>query len=149
MLMAAIDPANAAAYNANAKAFFTLYLDQIIRYTPGGLAFPYHWGAFRPTTQVPYSTSHRALSHVHSTLSPNMRLKPSTLSPGLATHTPWLPTRICGSLSLKPYAQDSVSTVSRVCRPPSWLWWLPSSFAPLAEEMQLMAPNYSTGRSTR
>ena len=50
--MASIDPSNAATYNANAKAFFRIYLDQIIPYTPGGLAFPYHWGAFRPTTQV-------------------------------------------------------------------------------------------------
>lgn len=50
--MASIDPSNAATYNANAKAFFNIYLNQIIPYTPGGLAFPYHWGAFRPTTQV-------------------------------------------------------------------------------------------------
>lgn len=57
VLMAAIDPANAAAYNANAKAFFRIYLEQIIPYTPGGLAFPYHWGAFRPTTQVTCSCS--------------------------------------------------------------------------------------------
>ena len=52
MLMAAIDPANAGEYNANAANFFNLYLQQTIPYTPGGLAYPYHWGALRPTTQV-------------------------------------------------------------------------------------------------
>ncbi len=52
VLMAAIDPANAAEYNANAANFFNLYLQQTIPYTPGGLAYPYHWGALRPTTQV-------------------------------------------------------------------------------------------------
>ena len=50
--MAAIDPDNAGEYNANAANFFDLYLKQTIPYTPGGLAYPYHWGALRPTTQV-------------------------------------------------------------------------------------------------
>ena len=62
VLMAEIDPANAASYNSNAQAFFTLYLNQVIPYTPGGFAYPYHWGASRPTTQVRLVT---CLAHIY------------------------------------------------------------------------------------
>ena len=34
------------------QGFFRIYLQQIIPHTPRGLAIPYHWGAFRPTTQA-------------------------------------------------------------------------------------------------
>ena len=44
VLLAKLDSANAAQYNANAKTFFNQYLTQSIPHTPRGLAYPYHWG---------------------------------------------------------------------------------------------------------
>ena len=49
---AQIDPSNAGRYFGNAKNFFDQYLNQQIPHTPNGLAYPYHFGALRPTTQV-------------------------------------------------------------------------------------------------
>ncbi|KAK9830768.1 hypothetical protein WJX74_006277 [Apatococcus lobatus] len=50
VLLAKLDSANAAQYNANAKTFFNQYLTQSIPHTTKGLAYPYHWGAIRPAT---------------------------------------------------------------------------------------------------
>jgi hypothetical protein len=49
---AQIDPSNAGRYFDNARAFFDQYLNRQIPHTPNGLAYPYHFGALRPTTQV-------------------------------------------------------------------------------------------------
>lgn len=46
VLLAKLDSANAAQYNANAKTFFNQYLTQSIPHTTRGLAYPYHWGEF-------------------------------------------------------------------------------------------------------
>lgn len=48
-----IDPSNAGRYFGNARAFFDQYLNRQIPHTPNGLAYPYHFGALRPTTQAP------------------------------------------------------------------------------------------------
>ncbi len=34
------------------QAYFRIYLEHIIPHTPKGFAYPYHFGAMRPTTQV-------------------------------------------------------------------------------------------------
>lgn len=43
VLMAEVDSANAAKYQADSKMFLDLYLKQTIPHTPHGLAYPYHW----------------------------------------------------------------------------------------------------------
>jgi hypothetical protein len=54
VLMQEIDPSNAGRYFGNAQRFFDQYLNQQIPHTPNGLAYPYHFGALRPTTQMAY-----------------------------------------------------------------------------------------------
>lgn len=34
------------------QGYFRIYIEQIIPHTPRGFAYPYHFGAMRPTTQV-------------------------------------------------------------------------------------------------
>lgn len=54
VLMQTVDPANAGRYLSDAKGYFRYYIDQIIPHTPRGFAYPYHWGAMRPTTQMAF-----------------------------------------------------------------------------------------------
>lgn len=54
VLMGQVDPANVGKYLQDAQGFFRPYLDQIITHTPNGLAYPYHFGALRPTTQMAF-----------------------------------------------------------------------------------------------
>ena len=66
MLMAAIDPANAGEYNANAANFFNLYLQQTIPYTPRRPRVPVPLGsaaAHDPGTYIPQALSRAQLAN--------------------------------------------------------------------------------------
>jgi len=54
VMMQELDPSNRSKYYADAQAYFRIYLEQIIPHTPKGFAYPYHFGAMRPTTQMAY-----------------------------------------------------------------------------------------------
>jgi hypothetical protein len=54
VMMQTVDPANSGKYFGHAQGFFRPYLQQIIQHTPAGLAYPYHFGALRPTTQMAF-----------------------------------------------------------------------------------------------